>query len=161
KELGERLDALKGLKYEVLMPATSTTLEKKIRDASFDTVYFLGHGVFTPDQEGQLVLETDQNEPAPLDASDLAQWLTNPDGDQRVRFFYLNSCATSKTDAANAFAGVAQRLMRDGEIDAAVAMQTNVQQTAALEIAVGFFDELLRGKAPEQALSLARNKASD
>lgn len=157
--------------YEVIT-ATRPELERKLRDEPFDALYFIGHGIFTPDLEGQLILENSQNGVDPLDASELAQWLSNPSGDHRVRFAYLNSCSTAKTDSpnpsspaktvsANPFAGVAQRLMRDGDVDAVVAMQTNVEQTAALDIAVGFFDELRRGKSPENAMALARKKAGD
>jgi hypothetical protein len=150
-----------GLHWEVLMSADKDKLEKKIRDEAFDALYFVGHGTFMKTRQGQLILEKNNNQPDPLDASLLALWLAARKGDDRVRFVYLNSCSTSKTDDTNPFAGVAQRLMRDGKIDAAVAMQTDVLQSAALPIAIGFFDELRRGQSPEQAMSLARFKAGD
>jgi hypothetical protein len=156
----QKLKNLGDLHYEVLMPATKSGLENKIRNEAFDALYFAGHGTFMKTRQGQLILEKN-NHPDPLDASLLARWLADRKSDKRVRFVYLNSCSTSKTDDANPFAGVAQRLMRDGKIDAAVAMQTDVLQSAALPIAVGFFDELHRGQSPEEAMSLARFKADD
>lgn len=159
RELEKRFPSESGT--EILMPATKAELERKIRNGNFDAFYFLGHGTFSTSLEGQLILETKENTDDPLDASDLSQWLSSVDGDQTIRFVYLNSCSTSKTGTENVFAGVAQRLMLDGAIDSAVAMQTDVQQQAALDIALGFFDELLRGSAPEQALSLARLRADD
>src|SRR5207245_708364 len=78
-----------------------------------------------------------------------------------VRFVYLNSCSTAATALTNLFSGVAQRLMLDGQIDAVVAMQTPVAQTAGLTIAQGFFDEVGRGSSPELALALARTDPDD
>jgi hypothetical protein len=53
--------------------------------------------------------------------------------------------------------------MRDGKVDAVVAMQTDVEQTAALAIAVSFFEELQlrRHNSHEEALALARFKGGD
>ena len=160
-QLKTRLDLLRGVKTETLMPAVRSSLETKIRDGNFDAIYFLGHGTFSNDDEGQLILEDDNGDIDPLTATEFKEFLTRTPGGKNVRFVYLNSCSTSKTDSANVFAGVAQKLMLQRAVDCAVAMQTNVQQKAALNIAVGFFDELLRGSAPEQALSLARGKALD
>jgi len=160
-ELEKRLESFAGFTSEILMPATRVELESKIRDGNFDALYFLGHGTFSDPQEGQLILETEENKDDPLDPGELSSWLSNTSGGQSIRFVYLNSCATSQTDPENVFAGVAQRLMLGGDIDAAVAMQTKVQQKAALEVALAFFDEMLRGSVPEQALALARFKARD
>ncbi len=165
EQLVERLK-LAGIEYHVLHPCKRKQLEDQIRGGDFDALYFVGHGVFTTNLEGQLILEDDKNGEDTLDAALLAQWLSNPYNKNQgrgIRFAYLNSCSTAKNTSANPFAGTAQRLMRDGKVDAVVAMQTNVEQTAALNIAVSFFEELQlqRGNSPEQALALARFKGDD
>ena len=160
-ELKSRIGALAGLKSEILEGATRSSLEKKIRDGNFDAIYFLGHGTFSKQSEGHLILENGKSGVDPYSAYDLSEALTNTTGGESVRFIYLNSCATAKTDEEHGFAGVAQRLMLAQAVDSAVAMQTNVQQEAALNMAIAFFDELLRGNTVEQALSLARGKAND
>jgi len=170
QKLVERLDKT-DIKYEILNPCTRQALKDKITSGSFDAFYFAGHGVFTPNAEGQLILEDDKNGEDPLKAALLAQWLSNPDdgkSNHRIRFVYLNSCSTAKSTSANAaatkgasfnpFAGVAQRLMRDGQVEAVVAMQADVVQTAAFDMAVAFFEELKlrKSKSPEEAMLLAR-----
>jgi hypothetical protein len=164
KELVARLKP-SGIAYEILNPCTSVKLEERIRSGAFDALYFAGHGIFTPNLEGQLILEDDNNGEVRLDAAELARWLSNPDGNpaHRVRFAYLNSCSSAKNTSPNPFAGVAQRLMRDGDVDAVVAMQTDVEQTAAFDMAAGFFGELRLsgGKSPEQAMALARGRGGD
>jgi hypothetical protein len=162
------------IKASILKPATRRELKARLRDQAFDALYFVGHGRLLPPVPGgkysigQLILEREGSSPEetdttdPLDATDLAQWISlHPLKSGRVRFVYLNSCSTATTDLANSFAGVAQRLMLAGEVAAVVAMQTEVEQTAALDMAEGFFEELRRGESPEQALTLARTEAQD
>jgi hypothetical protein len=164
QEIAERLKTT-DIDYEVLNHCSRDKLKEKIRSGTFDALYFAGHGVFTPNLEGQLILEDDKNGVDPLDATELALWLSNPDDNPayRVRFAYLNSCSTAKNTSLNPFAGVAQRLMRDGNVDAVVAMQTDVEQTVAFDMAADFFEELQqrRGKSPEQAMALARVGGGD
>ena len=163
KTITEKLDKTT-IDYEILNPCTRSKLEDAIRGGNYDAFYFAGHGDFTADKEGHLILEDDNKNIDPLDATDLAEWLSNPDNNDsinRVRFAYLNSCSTAKNLSANPFAGVAQRLMRDGNVDAVVAMQTKVDQTSAFDMAADFFDEMHRGKSPEKALALARNSGGD
>jgi hypothetical protein len=93
-----------------------------------------------------------------MNAVDLAQILRDV---QSVRFVYLNSCSTAKSSHDNQFAGVAQRLLLDGDVAAVVAMQTDVAQKAALDIAKGFFQALRRGVSPERAMISSRLKAPD
>lgn len=154
------------IENKILHPCTRQKLEDEIRGGDFDALYFVGHGISTPNLEGQLILENDTNGEDPLDATELAQWLSNrydKDPAHRVKFTYLNSCSTAKSISPNPFAGVAQRLMRDGKVDAVVAMQTDVEQDAALDIATSFFEELQlkRGNSTEEALALARIKGGD
>lgn len=178
KDLEELFKRLK-INHEILMHATKRDLEAKIRDQSFDALYFVGHGRLQSPEPGgqysmgQLILErekiSDQDEDTTdsLDATTLAGWIRDSDSGQgQIRFVYLNSCSTAATDSANgatasanSFAGVAQRLLLDSKVTAVVAMQTDVEQRAAFDIAKGFFEELRRGKSFEYALTLARDKA--
>jgi hypothetical protein len=173
KNLTELFKRLK-IETEILMPATRGALEARLRDEPFDAFYFVGHGRLLPPAPGgthsmgQLVLEREGSSPEEtdttdhLDATELAGWINlNPSDSGKLRFIYFNSCSTAATDGANSFAGVAQRLMLDGSITAVVAMQTDVQQTAALNMAEAFFGELKRGQSPELALTLARTKSKD
>ncbi len=173
KNLSELFKRLR-IEPKVLMPATRGALETKLRDEPFDAFYFVGHGRLLPPEPGgrystgQLILEREGSSPEEtdttdhLDATEFASWVSlNPSKSGRLSFAYFNSCSTAVTDQANSFAGVAQRLMLDAGVAAVVAMQTDVQQTAALNMAEGFFGELKRGQSPELALTLARAKSKD
>jgi UDP-2,3-diacylglucosamine pyrophosphatase LpxH len=146
---------------KIVPRATRERLEDELLHNSYDALYFLGHGRFIPTEEGQLILEGKKRSADPLDAHNLASWLRDPPPDKQIQFVYLNSCSTAKTGRLNQFAGVAQRLLLDGDVASVVAMQTDVSQKAALEIAQGFFAELSRGKSPEYALTVARDSAKD
>jgi len=154
-----------GIEYEILNPCIRRDFKDKITGANFDALYFAGHGVFTPDLEGQLILEDDKNNEDYLEATELAEWLrdSNDNVTTRIRFAYLNSCSTARNDSLNTFAGVAQRLMLNGGVNAVVAMQSDIEQTAGFDIAAGFFEEmqLEGGRSPEQALALARASGGD
>jgi hypothetical protein len=173
-KLKELVGGLPDAEAKWLVPATRDALEAELRDNTYQAFYFLGHGTFDEMLGGRIILEkplkrasgaTGDKRKAgkddPLDADKLAGWLSNAPGGERVRFVYLNSCSTGNTGAENTFTGVAQRLMRDGEVAAVVAMQSPVEQAAGMAIAAGFFEEIRRGLSPEGAILLARNCGQD
>lgn len=157
-ELEARIARIGGLDPTVLHPATRSGLREAIREGDFDAIYFVGHGRFSGNLGGQLLLESEDGGPDPLDAVELAGWVRAA---ASVRLVYLNSCSSAETGADNPFAGVAQRLLRDGEVAGVVAMQAQVLQQPALNMAEAFFTEIRRGASPERAVSLSRRAAGD
>jgi len=91
RELKERIKKLPGVEVDWLVPATRDALRNKLRDTSYDALYFVGHGCFDQVLGGQIILE----KPVPkrvkgavdgkkrratddlLNADILAQWLSN------------------------------------------------------------------------------------
>ena len=145
----------KGCNYTLLPSASKDALLNAISSKEFDGIYFVGHGEAAKFQT-RLICERN-GAPEPLDASRLAQAFREVDN---VRFVYLNSCSTAKTSETNAFIGVAQRLMLDGNVAAVAAMQVDIRQSAGLAIATAFFGEL-KSKNPEEAMHSARMAYSD
>ncbi len=158
-ELLARLKAIGGLTPVLVTKATKDELRENLRSGKFDAVHFSGHGTWSESSGGQLVMEDENRRPDRLDADILAQWIRESGS---VRFVYLNSCSTSKTSTGRPFAGVAQRLMRDGgQIAGVIAMQTLVPQGAAMRMAKGFYEALRRGASPELAIVQCRSEAED
>jgi formylglycine-generating enzyme required for sulfatase activity len=146
-----------GCRPEVRMPADADAIRKALLDDKYDCFYFVGHGRFTEALEGQLVVEGPGGESQYLDADRLAEWTR----EGQVRFAYLNACSGARTGVGNPFTGVAQRLMRDGEVACVVAMQAPIAQRAALKIAEEFFTDLQKGHGPEVALARSRTAPDD
>lgn len=142
---------------EIFLFASRQGLLEKIRSGGFDALYFVGHGEAS-ELGGRLICEQEGTAaPEPLEASDLAGALRRA---ENLRFVYLNSCSSAKTAKDNPFQGVAQRLMLDGDVAAVAAMQVDVSQLAAMEMAKTFFSEL-KDRNPEEAMHLARTGAKD
>ena len=57
KELEGLIGALRGVEADFLMPATKKALRDKLSDNDYDTLYFVGHGRFSPGLGGQIILE--------------------------------------------------------------------------------------------------------
>lgn len=159
REIEQSIADIPGLEPKFIMRASSDRIEQELRDEKYDAFYFIGHGRFSESLEGQLICEGENRKAVPMPASRLAQVLRDA---QSVRFVYLGSCSSGKTSSRqNQFAGVAQRLLRDGDVAAVVAMQTEIGQKAAIAIAKGFFRALRRGESPERAMNSSRSKAQD
>jgi hypothetical protein len=156
--LQARFANIGGLEPRILMPAGKSDILTELADNQYDAFYFLGHGQYSAATGGHLICESPEHRPDPLYASRLAQALSES---HTVRFAYLNSCSTARTSQSNPFLGVAQRLMRDGDVAAVVAMQVKVGQEAAMNMAEKFFGQLRKGRSPEQAMLEGRGAADD
>lgn len=140
----------------ILEHASPDQIRTELAKDDFDAFYFVGHGEYS-NTGGELICETGDGVPEALDASVLAAHMRDA---RRLRFVYLNACSSAKTAEKNPFEGVAQRLMLDGDVAAAAAMQVDVTQSSALRVAERFFEELsLNG--PEDALLKARLAVTD
>src|SRR5262249_38448511 len=142
------------LQFKMLPNATKMAIFDAVRKPSpaggrfFDAVYIVAHGEVRPDDEdGVIILEKLDHQSDPIPARLLAEALREQSGS----FVYLNSCSTALALGDNPFAGVAQRLLRDGSCGAVVAMQQPVVVEQALAIAGSFFNDLARGRNFEEA----------
>lgn len=157
EELERILGAIGGLEIRSLLHPSRKDIDDAFHGETFDAFYFIGHGAYLKNGGGHLVCELD-GEPDLLRADDLAAWIRESSS---LRFVYLNSCSTAVTSAANPMQGVAQRLMRDGRVSAVAAMQADVNQKAAQQIAEKFFKLLSKGRSPEDAMQQSRTSAAD
>lgn len=165
----EALDGLKAagtIEYEFCTHATRQQFLGMVGDR-FHVVHFIGHGAFdivgddtTPVPyicfENELTHESD-----PVDATLLRMQLLNTD----VRLVVLTSCASAAPAPPDqepyihrAFDGIAQSLVGGPNgIPAVVAMQFDLESTAAVAFSKTFYDRLLRrGVDLDEAVTRAR-----
>jgi hypothetical protein len=74
----------------------------------------------------------------------------------RLRLVVLNACEGARTSASSAYSGFAQKVMQAADIPAAIGMQFNISDTAAITFAEEFYGAIAQGKPLEAALSKAR-----
>ncbi|MCB0184825.1 MAG: CHAT domain-containing protein, partial [Caldilineaceae bacterium] len=116
-------------------------------------LHFIGHGLYDKEEsEGQLLFENSQRQGHVVPAKAVALLLHNHPS---LRLAYLNACEGAIADQGNVFAGVAQTLVQQG-VPAAVAMQDEISDAAAIEMARTFYTALATGRPVDAALSHAR-----
>lgn len=137
---------------ERLTTPTLRALQNRLREIDVHILHFIGHGHFAPEQnEGSLLFENDQGLAQQVTAEQLATLLH----DEELRLVFLNACEGARSDADDAFAGVAQMLVQQG-VAAVLAMQFAVSDRAAIALAHEFYQALADGYGVDTAVSEAR-----
>lgn len=143
----------------VLKPATREALLNAIDGA--DVFHFAGHGVFDGAEltaagkfrkKGQIVLETDQNEPDFYPSDQLANSL----GNAGVRLVVLGACNSAARDEGGAWTGVAPALVRE-KVPAVVAMQYPLTDSDASKFMAYVYMRVLGGYSIDEAVFEGRH----
>ncbi|MFZ1242122.1 MAG: CHAT domain-containing protein, partial [Anaerolineae bacterium] len=152
-------DALAGLTaggkfvLERLTTPSLTALQDRLLGEPVHILHFVGHGVFDEaSQAGCLVLEDARGRPHLVRGEQLAALLRNHPA---MRLAYLNACEGALASGGSVFTGVAQTLVREG-LPAAVAMQAEISDSGAIELARTFYTALASGRPVDAALTQAR-----
>ncbi|MBM4461292.1 MAG: CHAT domain-containing protein, partial [Chloroflexi bacterium] len=152
-------DALAGLvadgKFvlERLASPTLDALQQRLLGGPVHILHFIGHGVFDEAaQAGCLALADVRGRPHLVQSGDLAKLLRNHPA---VRLAYLNACEGALASGQSVFTGAAQALVREG-VPAAVAMQAEISDPGAIELARVFYTALAAGRPVDAALTQAR-----
>jgi hypothetical protein len=141
------------VRLERLAAPTLEALQGRLLGEPVHVLHFVGHGLYEPDQAGGLLLfEDGQGDGHPVAARELALLLHNHSS---LRLVYLNACEGAIADRGDVFAGVAQTLVQGG-VPAAVAMQDEISDQAAIELARTFYTALATGRPVDAALTQAR-----
>ncbi len=152
-------DALAGLvgRWQVRAGAAGqpslTALQQRLLGDPVHILHFVGHGVFDePSQAGSLALEDARGRPHLVRGEQLAALLRDHTA---MRLAYLNACEGALASGHSVFTGVAQTLVREGA-PAAVAMQAEISDSGAIELARTFYTALAAGRPVDAALTQAR-----
>ncbi len=136
--------------------ADKETLYGQITEQHYTLLHIVAHGSYNSAGETILYLLDDDNQVAPLSASELIRDLKRL---REVRglphLAFLCTCESAKPDAESGLGGLGQRLVRDLGLPAVVAMTDPVSIATAEELAVGFYRQLRKHGHPDQALTEA------
>jgi hypothetical protein len=157
-------DALSGLEregrvtVELLDRATRPRLQARLDAEDYHIIHFIGHGDFDPESDsGAFFMETDDRQSHPVSTEGLRTLLR--DERDTLRLVVLNACKGARAAAGDPFAGLAQGLIRAG-IQAVIAMQFAITDTAAIQFAQGFYRRVADGYAIDHALGEVRKAIS-
>jgi tetratricopeptide (TPR) repeat protein len=118
-------------------------------------LHFIGHGAFDEKQsEGVLIMEDADGMATRIDSERLRVLVQ---GKSRLRLVVLNSCLGTQGDEAQPFSSMAAGLVRSG-IPAVIAMQFEISDHAAQEIAETFYRSLALNMPVDAAVTEARRK---
>jgi len=133
-----------------------------------DVFHFAGHGLFenvevdhkTGDVKGEgklvLVIDKESRQRRPVGASDVAALLQGAG----VRLAVLGACRSGGRDNTSAWSGVAPALLKNG-IAAALAMQYEVLDDAAIAFSGRFYTALAAGLSVDEAATAGRRAMWD
>ena len=118
-------------------------------------LHFIGHGAFDEKQsEGVLIMEDADGLATRIDSERLRVLVQ---GKSRLRLVVLNSCLGTQGDEGQPFSSMAAGLVRSG-IPAVIAMQFEISDHAAQEIAETFYRSLALNMPVDAAVTEARRK---
>lgn len=153
---------------DVLRPPTFSQLQKVLYDRPgyYHIVHFDGHGGYGAvtstsagnlyaAPKGQLVFETDDDEPDPIDTRRLAQLLA----EYNIPVMVMNACQSGMIDgqAQDPFASVAAGLLKAG-IRSVVAMGYSLYVSGAKEFIPAFYERLFSAGKVSEAMRAGRKK---
>ena len=159
RELAVITDALDDAQREglvtldVLDYTTLDALQDGLSRSDYHVLHYTGHGSYSPQKgQGYLCFENDEGQTRLVGADDLRPLLV---GERDLRLVVLSACQSAQTSGLDAFDGVATGLLQ-ADLPAVLAMQFNILDSSAIELARVFYTELARGQTPAQALLAAR-----
>lgn len=118
-------------------------------------LHFIGHGAFDEDKkEGVLVMENADGKAKRIESEGLRVLVQ---GRSRLRLVVLNSCLGTEGDDSQPFSSVASGLIQSG-VPAVIAMQSEISDDAAKEIAETFYKSLALNMPVDTAITEARRK---
>ena len=147
------LQARRLIRLERLNPATWPALQARLRQGDILILHFIGHGGFDAAAgTGGLIFEDAAGHADEVPAKTLAMLLHDH---AALRLIFLNACEGARSGRRDSFAGVAQRLVRQG-IPAVLAMQFPVSDAAAIALSQAFYSAQADGYPADSAFSEAR-----
>ncbi|MFT3860455.1 CHAT domain-containing protein [Micropruina sp.] len=153
-------DALAGLEQAgqvhvtVVARATLMQVRRALRTGGFHVLHFIGHGGFDESSaEGMLAFEDEQHQVTMVSGTTLA---TTISGFESLRLVVLNACEGARQSPLDPLGGVAQSLVKLGNVPAVVAMQFEITDEAATVFSAEFYAAIADGYPIDAALAEAR-----
>ncbi|MES1244238.1 MAG: CHAT domain-containing protein [Acidobacteriota bacterium] len=141
------------LSLERMVNPTPQDLLRQLRQRDYHILHFIGHGVFDPARrEGFLLFTGEDGRREEVSGERLGILLRDH---LSLRLVVLNACEGARSSRADAFGGVAQKLVERG-IPGVIAMQFEITDRAAVTFAQDFYDAVAQGRPVDAALAEAR-----
>jgi hypothetical protein len=132
---------------------TLMALRRRLRQTKYHILHFVGHGGFDSQTQDSVLVVEDQNGRARLvDGQSLSTLLSDQ---TTLRLAVLNACEGARATRTDPFAGTAQSLVQ-GSLPAAIAMQFEISDDAAITFASEFYQAIAEGFPIDSALTEAR-----
>ena len=154
-EVADSLDELRragSLAVTELAVATLDELRCTLGQRDFHVLHYMGHGGVSKEGVGVLWFTGQAGAGVPVTGEDLGVMLHDH---RSLRLAVVNACEAGRTDPVDAFAGVAETLVRRG-IPAVVAMQFEITDQAAAKFAPALYGALAAGHTVDTAVAEAR-----
>jgi serine/threonine protein kinase len=136
---------------------TRTDLQRAMRGGPWHVLHFMGHGGFHPGSgQGYLALIDDDENAHRLTALDAGRLLADHPS---LRLVLLNACEGARSSLRDIFSSTAATLVRRG-VPAVLAMQNDITDFAAVELARAFYAALADGLPVDAAVAEARKHVS-
>lgn len=142
-------------------PCTLAGLEMALRSGRYHVLHFIGHGAYA-DGQAVLYMADAGNRVTRVSDADFAEMLgrllavTDAADEDRLRLVFLATCQSAARSPADAFRGLAPRLVAAG-VPAVIAMQDAVPVDTARAFAGAFYRQLLTHGQADLAANEARS----
>jgi hypothetical protein len=157
------------IELERLQRATLNQLDDRLFDLNrpVHILHYIGHGAFDEETgKGLLLFETETSDGSPgegsfdlIDGDRLGQSLGNH---STLRLVVLNSCEGAMVSREDSYAGVAQNLLRAGNVPVVIAMRRVIGDDVAIAFAQTFYQWLLnKNLSVDAAMTRARLRMRD
>ncbi len=134
--------------------ASLMDVRRALRSGGFHVLHFIGHGGFVDATgEGMLAFEDENLLAHMVSGTTLA---TTISGFDSLRLVLLNACEGARQSPADPLGGVAQSLVKLGNVPAVVAMQFEITDEAATVFSSEFYAAIADGYPIDAALAEAR-----
>ncbi len=151
------LVAAGAIEVEWILDGSWRTLQRRLDDDTWHLFHFSGHGRFDAVRdEGTVALVDEHGASAPFSATQLARMLADH---PTLRLVMLNACEGARGGSRDIFSGTASILVRRG-IPAVLAMQYEIGDAAAVELARTFYESIARGMPIDAAVAESRKAIS-
>ncbi len=132
------------------------TFRETVNSFQPSIIHFIGHGQHTKDG-GEIAFVEMNGEPDWVKDQEFAEWCGS---DKSLKLVFLQACESALPDPYRTISGMAMHLARRN-IPAVVAMQYRIENEIAATFALGFYDELVKGKSVDLAVKAGRNAIQD
>lgn len=132
------------------------TFRETVNSFQPSIIHFIGHGQHTKDG-GEIAFVEMNGKPDWVKDQEFAEWCGS---DKSLKLVFLQACESALPDPYRTISGMAMHLARRN-IPAVVAMQYRIENEIAAMFALGFYDELVKGKSVDLAVKAGRNAMQD